>query len=101
MWMVLYNGQVSMSHFFTLAAFGYKISVYSSVQGVFVEGNWKGERGTNGGKLRLEGDSACLPPVGSFSAGNISPDQILHAATAVTMPAKPVSPTGRSLRPCY
>ena len=30
------------------------------------------------------------PPAGSFSAGNIScPPHILHAATAVTMPAKP------------
>lgn len=35
--------------------------------------------------------------MGSFSAGNMSPDQILHAATAVTMPAKPILPTGRSL----
>lgn len=40
-------------------------------------------------------ESSCLPPVGSFSAGNMSPDQILHAATAVTMPAKPILPTGR------
>lgn len=30
-----------------------------------------------------------VPPVGSFSAGNISEPHIVHAATAVTMPAKP------------
>lgn len=29
-----------------------------------------------------------LPPVGSSCAGNISWPQILHAATAVTMPVK-------------
>lgn len=54
-WMVLYNAQVSMS-IFTLATFGYSISGYWSVQGVFVEARWKGERGTNGGKFRLEGE---------------------------------------------
>jgi len=31
-----------------------------------------------------------IPPVGS-AAGNISPPQIDHAATAVTMPAKPIT----------
>ena len=30
-----------------------------------------------------------LPPTGSCSAGNISLPQMLHAATAVMMPAKP------------
>lgn len=30
-----------------------------------------------------------IPPAGSFSAGNISPPQILHAAAAVIMPANP------------
>ena len=30
---------------------------------------------------------AFLPPTGSFSAGNISPPQIDHADTAVTIPA--------------
>lgn len=43
-------------------------------------------------KEKAELDRSCLPPVGSFSAGNMSPDQILHAATAVTMPAKPKLP---------
>ena len=43
-------------------------------------------------KEKAELYSSCLPPVGSFSAGNMSPDQILHAATAVTMPAKPKFP---------
>ena len=31
-----------------------------------------------------------IPPVGSFSAGKISPPHILHAAAAVTIPAKPL-----------
>lgn len=32
-----------------------------------------------------------LPPVGSAADGNISPLQMDHAATAVTMPAKPAA----------
>ena len=30
-----------------------------------------------------------LPPLGSFSAGNVSPPQMFHSETAVTIPAKP------------
>jgi hypothetical protein len=30
-----------------------------------------------------------VPPVGSFSAGNISPDHMFHSEAAVTRPAKP------------
>ena len=42
--------------------------------------------------VSVEGEScnsclAFLPPTGSFSAGNISPPQIDHADTAVTIPA--------------
>lgn len=42
--------------------------------------------------VSIDGDSciiylASLPPTGSFSPGNISPPQIDHADTAVTIPA--------------
>ncbi len=33
---------------------------------------------------------SALPPLGSLSAGKISPPHIFHSAEAVTMPAKPV-----------
>ena len=37
------------------------------------------------------------PPIGSLSAGNKSPPQILQAATAVTMPANPEGKNVRTL----
>ena len=45
--------------------------------------------------VSIEGEScnsclAFLPPTGSFSAGNISPPQIDHADTAVTIPANAI-----------